>query len=322
MIYDIIGDIHGQADKLIGLLNKLGYQDNGKFFQAPPNHKAIFIGDFVDRGAKQLDTLNIVFNMLDNSQALAVMGNHEYNALAFATLDKRENNQEHLAYLRKHNDVHTKQHQEFLDEVGFGSDLHKFWLKRLYELPLWLELDNACFVHACWDEKSMSVLKPLLTDKNQMTEHGLQLTSYKGTDEYNALERVLKGVEVPLPDGVHFFDKEQNKRHNVRVEWWLKNLSHQPIHQIARASKSDLVSIPMDAMSGIVDFAFRHHKPIFIGHYWLNGTPMILAESSDDTAGVVCVDYSAGRDGFLTAYQFDTENPMLSNDNFVQFEHF
>ncbi len=42
MIYDIIGDIHGQADKLIGLLNKLGYQDNGKFFSSTAQSQ----GDF------------------------------------------------------------------------------------------------------------------------------------------------------------------------------------------------------------------------------------------------------------------------------------
>lgn len=69
MIYDIIGDVHGQADKLIGLLNKLGYQHDGKSYVAPNGHQAIFIGDLIDRGKKQLTTLNIAFDMLDNQQA-------------------------------------------------------------------------------------------------------------------------------------------------------------------------------------------------------------------------------------------------------------
>lgn len=34
MIYDVIGDVHGQADKLIGLLTQLGYQHDGQCFQA------------------------------------------------------------------------------------------------------------------------------------------------------------------------------------------------------------------------------------------------------------------------------------------------
>ncbi|MFO1383252.1 MAG: metallophosphoesterase [Moraxella sp.] len=87
MIYDVIGDVHGQADKLIGLLTQLGYQHDGQCFQAPPNHQAIFIGDLIDRGSQQPQTLSIVFAMIDHGQALAVMGNHEYNALAYATAD-------------------------------------------------------------------------------------------------------------------------------------------------------------------------------------------------------------------------------------------
>lgn len=311
MIYDVIGDIHGQADKLVGLLDKLGYQFNGQYYQAPKNHQAVFIGDLIDRGKKQLDTLNIVFNMIDNKQAFAVMGNHEYNALAYATLDERNNQQ----YLRKHHDVHNKQHQGFLDEVGFGSDLHQHWLSRFYELPLWLELESACFVHACWDTIAMQLLKPLLTFDNCLTSHALQLTSYKDTPEFDALERVLKGVETNLPNGLYFLDKEGAKRHKVRVQWWQKNLSNQPIHQIARAGKNDLAHIPVDALSSDIVFTLTSKKPIFIGHYWLTGKPSVLNEQ------VVCVDYSAGRDGFLTAYRFDTDNPIFSPDNFVQFYH-
>lgn len=309
MIYDVIGDIHGQADKLKGLLAQMGYSFNGKFFTPPPNHQAIFIGDLIDRGAKQLETLEIVFAMLDNGVAQAVMGNHEYNALAFATLDNRDNGQ----YLRPHSDKNVSQHQAFIDAVGFGSELHQFWLTRFYELPLWLELENACFVHACWDSEAMAVLQPLLTANNTLTPNALQLTSEEDSEPYQALERVLKGVEAPLPDGIHLVDKEGHQRKNVRVQWWQSDLSFQPIHHIARASKSDLIHIPEDTLVGEIAFNLNHEKPIFVGHYWLNGTPELLSHQ------VVCVDYSAAKDGFLTAYQFDTENPTLSANNFVQF---
>ena len=309
MIYDVIGDVHGQADKLIGLLTQLGYQDNGQFFQAPPNHQAIFIGDLIDRGRKEIKTLELVFAMIDNGQALAVMGNHEYNALAFATLDDRDNRD----YLRKHDAKNCSQHQAFLDEVGFGSELHQFWLQRFYELPLWLELDTACFVHACWDSSAMAVLKPLLTADNRLTPLGLQKTSEEDSLPFKALERVLKGVEAPLPEGLHLLDKEGHQRKNVRIEWWQPTLSFQPIHQIARASKDDLIHIPNDTLTGKIGFGLSHDKPIFVGHYWLNGTPALLSHQ------VVCVDYSAAKDGFLTAYQFDTDKPALSADNFVQF---
>ena len=33
MIIDVIGDVHGYADKLTGLLEQLGYVHNGQFFE-------------------------------------------------------------------------------------------------------------------------------------------------------------------------------------------------------------------------------------------------------------------------------------------------
>ncbi|GAF62648.1 calcineurin-like phosphoesterase [Psychrobacter sp. JCM 18903] len=69
-------------------------------------------------------TLEIVFAMLDANVADAIMGNHEYNALAFATLDPDNSSQ----YLRSHNDIHTRQHAAFLAEIAFGSERHQYCL--------------------------------------------------------------------------------------------------------------------------------------------------------------------------------------------------
>ena len=42
MIYDIIGDIHGHADKLAGLLDKLGYIHDGISHIAPTRSSSDF----------------------------------------------------------------------------------------------------------------------------------------------------------------------------------------------------------------------------------------------------------------------------------------
>src|SRR5690606_39691003 len=97
-------------------------------------------------------------------------------------------------YLRSHSDVHVRQHEAFLAEVPFGSEAHQYWLRRFYEIPLWLEADYACFVHACWDVDSMAVLKPLLTADNCLTPEAVIASSHKHSPAYDALERVLKGV--------------------------------------------------------------------------------------------------------------------------------
>lgn len=313
MIIDIIGDIHGYADKLVGLLTQLGYHHNGQYFVPPVGHRALFIGDLIDRGPQQVATLEIVFAMLDADVADAVMGNHEYNALAFATIDPNNPTQ----YLRVHNDVHMRQHEAFLAEVPFGSDSHQYWLQRFYEIPLWLESDDACFVHACWDVNSMAILKPLLTEDNCLTPQGLVATASEPSVPFDALERVLKGVETPLPDGMAMVDKEGTRRTRVRVRWWLNELNKRTLYEVARAPSSALAQIPSDALAENIDFALKTDKPVFVGHYWLTGMPEPLSPQ------VVCTDYSAAVDsGYLTCYQFDTEQPLpLNPSNFVQYIH-
>ncbi|MBV7434842.1 metallophosphoesterase [Cardiobacteriaceae bacterium TAE3-ERU3] len=313
MIYDIIGDIHGQADKLKGLLQQLGYRHNGQYFVPPANHQALFIGDFIDRGGKELETLQIVFAMLDAGVAQAVMGNHEYNALAYATLDKVANDG---SYLREHKESNHKQHKAFLREAPFGSELHQFWLQRFYELPLWIETEEACFVHACWDSDSMAVLKPLLTKKHCLTPQALQATGQKRTPAFDALENVLKGIEMQLPDGIRFKDKNGISRSRMRMKWWMDR-HDKTLREVSMAAPSDLAQVPEDVPVPVVDFELKTDKPVFIGHYWAHGEPAILSEQ------VVCVDYSAALEGgYLTCYQFDTENPLpLSNGCFVQYRH-
>ncbi|MUG32705.1 metallophosphoesterase [Psychrobacter sanguinis] len=322
MIYDVIGDIHGHADKLKGLLDKLGYKMtqhetlNISYYQPPPNHRAIFIGDLIDRGPHEIETLQLVFAMLDAGVADALMGNHEYNALAYATVDDMaEPTQGKLKYLRSHNQTHTHQHQAFLDEIPFGSEAHNYWLTRFYELPLWIETEHACFVHACWDVDSMAVLKPYLTEDNRLTFEALQRSSQKHSPEYDALERVLKGVEVALPEGTSFTDKDGAVRHRMRVKWWQQPLQGERIVDIARAARSDLAQIPQQARVEDLSFDLLTDKPIFVGHYWLNGEPEPLSPQ------VVCTDYSVAGQGHMTAYRFDTQQPLpLCSDNFIQYK--
>jgi hypothetical protein len=86
MDYDIIGDIHGQADKLHALLARLGYRERDGAHRHP-DRTAIFVGDFIDRGPRQLDSVTTVRRMTDAGSALAIMGNHEFNAIAWHTPD-------------------------------------------------------------------------------------------------------------------------------------------------------------------------------------------------------------------------------------------
>ena len=81
---DVIGDVHGHADKLEGLLRTLGYRESQGSWRHP-ERTVMFIGDLIDRGPRQLDTIDIARRMVDAGQARIVMGNHEYNAIAIHT---------------------------------------------------------------------------------------------------------------------------------------------------------------------------------------------------------------------------------------------
>jgi hypothetical protein len=87
-MYDLIGDIHGHADALERLLKQLGYARQ-KGVYGHPDRRAIFLGDFIDRGPKIRETLEIVRPMVESGTALSVMGNHELNALAFNTTEPK-----------------------------------------------------------------------------------------------------------------------------------------------------------------------------------------------------------------------------------------
>src|ERR1700760_4007689 len=123
MGYDIIGDIHGQADKLRVLLKRLGYVESNGVMRHP-ERTAIFVGDFIDRGPHQIETINIVRPMVDAGSALAVMGNHEFNAIAWYLRDPDQSDE----YLRpRKGDIGEKnrhQHAAFLAEVEHKPALH------------------------------------------------------------------------------------------------------------------------------------------------------------------------------------------------------
>ena len=80
--YDVIGDVHGHADKLVALLTVMGYEDRDGCWRHP-TRQAIFVGDLVDRGPKQLETVSIARSMVASGSALIVAGNHEFNAIAW-----------------------------------------------------------------------------------------------------------------------------------------------------------------------------------------------------------------------------------------------
>jgi hypothetical protein len=169
--YDIIGDVHGQFDKLDALLDALGYRERAGA-RRHPQRQAIFVGDFIDRGACGVEVVRTVRRMIDAGAALAVMGNHELNAIAWHTPDAEDPGE----YLRPHRREpwglkNRKQHAAFLAQVEHKRGLHREIIDWFLTLPLWLELPQLRVVHACWHEPAMAWLSPRLDDRNCLPRH-------------------------------------------------------------------------------------------------------------------------------------------------------
>jgi len=82
---------------------KLEYREVDGVFRHD-NRKVIFVGDFVDRGPDQREVLRIARTMCDANVAYAVLGNHEFNAIGWATSNGDG------VFLRKHSEKNTSQH--------------------------------------------------------------------------------------------------------------------------------------------------------------------------------------------------------------------
>jgi hypothetical protein len=295
--FDVIGDVHGQFDKLVALLSHLGYRDTGGAFRHP-SRSIIFLGDLIDRGPKQLATVDLVRGMVEAGSARCVMGNHEFNAIAWATPDP-----DHVGkFLRDHHKPGNREHhQAFLDVVE-GTHLQKEITDWFKTLPLWLDLGRIRVVHACWHQASMDQLKPLMGPGDTLTDELILSGSRNEHWAYKAIETICKGPEVELPEGFSFKDKEGKVRTEVRVRWWQEDLSTYRKAAIGPPGEMEMIpDAPMPA-----EWVGHPYvgPPVLFGHYWFTGTPEVISSR------FACLDYSAAREGPLVAYRWDGEEEL------------
>jgi hypothetical protein len=302
-MYDLIGDIHGHADELVQMLEKLGYRRAKGVYQQP-ERKVIYLGDFIDRGPKIRQVLEIVRPMIEEGHALAVMGNHELNALAFHTEDPNQAG----THLRERNTKNIRQHGQTILQLS-DKDL-AIALDWFRTLPLWLDLDGLRAVHACWDDGAITAVANALEEHGGVTPGLLRSACKKVEALFAPVEVVLKGKEGKLPDGASFMDNDGHARTEIRTKWYLLPEGHT---YATYALQSDTIVCDQQLTKAVVDAAAPYpmtEKPVFVGHYWLSAKqPEILS------GNVACLDFSVAKGGFLCAYRWQGEQ-RLSNDNF------
>ncbi|EMI44546.1 metallophosphoesterase [Rhodopirellula sp. SWK7] len=299
--FDIIGDIHGHGEELKALLSEMGYSRQGQGFRHP-DRKVVFVGDFVDRGPAIAEVIAIARAMEDAGDARAVMGNHEYNAIAFHTPRPGKCDE----WFRSHSDKNRKQHQATLDQLSPNELADAItWFKTL---PVAIELGGMRVAHASWQKRDIDCINDALVNAGRFTPDFLAMSEDAGSDLNIAIENVLKGPELRMPDGHSIVDKAGHQRDSVRIKWYEDGAGRTYRQHHLGSDEVPDVEIATDDLAS-VDIYPRDAVPVFVGHYWLTGTPTPLA------ANVACTDYSVAKNGKLVGYRWDGES-VLNADKF------
>ena len=288
--YDIIGDVHGQADALARLCRRLGYDDWGHHAEG---RRAVFVGDLNDKGPDSGLVVDRVEAWVGAGRALAIMGNHELNAVAWnVPRTNRENG--NGKWLRPHNSANRRQHEAHLAEARRNPWRYVRDLAFFRTLPLWLDLGEVRLIHACWHEDALRVFRRELRDGRFITDATLE-AAYTPTEPlHRAVENALKGPGVNLPESAHYEDAQGKTRTRARMRWWAPEGA-------SLAELCLLKSKPPKFMRKRQPrwrVSYTDDVPVFFGHYHLTGKPRATADNA------VCVDWGAGSGRRLAAYRF------------------
>jgi protein phosphatase len=120
--FDIIGDVHGCHAELTELQRTLGYQlgADGLMATPPDGRRAVFVGDYGDRGPDTPAVLKLVVSMAEAGSAICLPGNHDIKLVR--KLKGRDVQITHglgetLKQLDGESDVFREQARDFLEEL-------------------------------------------------------------------------------------------------------------------------------------------------------------------------------------------------------------
>lgn len=302
-MYDIIGDVHGEAVLLKKLLKELGYTKHSSGY-SHPQRQAVFVGDFLNRGPEIWQTLKIIRQMTDAGNALAVLGNHEINAVLYHL--KNEKKEPVLAVTGKRYLSVAQTVAEFRNNPREWKEYRK-WLR---SLPLFLDLGRIRVVHACWKDSNISFLKenlpagsiPKQVFRNLVSGHNLELSQ--------AILQTTRGIHHILPPDLRIFDNRHRNHHFYRIRWW-KEPAGLTFQEWSFESKFRLPNYTIPPEISPPTEAYPEDDPIvFFGHYCRGNGPFIIREN------LCCIDACVTGKKRLAAYRWDGE-PALDEEKLV-----
>lgn len=303
---DIVGDVHGEHEALMALLERLGHDPRRN--RHPEGRRLVFVGDLVDRGPDSPAVIDTVRDLCGRGMAQCVLGNHELNLLRN---DAKEGN---AWFLRPD---HAEQqpggafaHSRAVVETQHKADIFEY----LAALPLVLQRPDLRVVHAAWQDEAIGKLEePGARSTIELFEHfeadieqrgradGL---ADKAREEARRWATELTDPEatVPLLPSVAAWDALHQMGNPLRVlTSGVERAATRPFFSSGKWRMCDRVPWWNDYMQ---------EPQVVVGHYWrrlrkrtVTPDASFKADLFDDvdpthwlgpTRRVFCVDFSVG----------------------------
>ena len=239
---------------------------------------------------------------VDAGRAHAIMGNHEFESLAWTLRDKRgqrllDRTPETRAKMAQFLKVRKK------DPMAYRRHLDFFG-----RLPLWLDMGEFRCVHACWDDKSIDYLEKKLGPEARVRKKDIRKAFTDGHKMQRATQTILSGPRLSLPKKArrNIARRTGKLRTEARMRWWAEDEA-----DMARlAMLRDATPRTLKGRSPKSRIAYTDDVPVFFGHYHLRQAPFITAPNA------ACLDFGAGSGRRLVAYRWSGES-RLTPDKLV-----
>lgn len=123
---------------------------------------------------------------------------------------------------------------------------------------------------------------------------------------YRVFNRLLRGTDMRLPQGLSLLSEEGYPRHYFRTKFWEDNpQTYGDVVFQPDALPEQAALMPLGSLEKSRLLRYGEDQPLlFVGHYWRNGEPAPIR------ANLACLDYSAVKYGKLVAYRLDQETRL------------
>ncbi|WPY94586.1 hypothetical protein T8T21_00210 [Limimaricola variabilis] len=269
--FDVIPDLHadpGRLERSLAAVNA--------------GARIAFLGDFIDALSGQAAVsdravLERVRDLVDSGRAVAVMGNHELNAILFHRLGVDG------AALRRHTPCNMAGHRSFVADFGIMTPEALGWTEWFLTLPLWRELEGLRLVHACWSAPAIETVAARRPDGRLRIEDLPEIAA-RSTRFGRAVHMLVTGPELTLPEGRGFSDSHGDHRRRVRLAWWRHAATTWREAALSVPDPGELPDAPLPERPNLA-FYPAGAPPVLCGHYKMQGPPRLEEDN------VACLDH-------------------------------